>query len=67
MLKNGMFVREEPPIIGRYYVTKQDVTPEERFVQNILLARKQDCQLTLPRWVSNWFQNKFKEEPQIDH
>lgn len=67
MLKDGMFVREEPPIIGRHYISKQDITPEERFVQNILLAGKQARQPVLPRWVSNWFQNIFREGAQIDH
>lgn len=41
MLVNGQFIKEEPPKIGSFYVPRQSVrriTPEERFVQNILLG-----------------------------
>ena len=44
MLKDGRFIKEEPPKIGRYYVpkTKEDAcTPEERFVQNIILGHRE--------------------------
>lgn len=53
MLKDGVFVKEEPPTIGRCYVPKfkeEQVTPEERFVQSILLGYKQDRQSILSRW-----------------
>jgi len=43
MLRDGHFIREEPPKIGAYYVpqfyTRQS-TPEERFVQDIMLGAK---------------------------
>lgn len=67
MLKDGMFVREEPPIIGRHYTPKKTITPEERFVQDLLLSEQQNRQPLLSRWVSNWFQNMFREGAQIDH
>lgn len=67
MLKDGMFVREEPPVIGRHYTPKKIVTPEERFMQDVLLSGAQNRQPLLPRWVSNWFQNIFREGAQIDH
>ena len=41
MLKDGKFIREEPPKIGRFYVPKtkeDDHTPEERFAQSLLLG-----------------------------
>lgn len=53
MLKDGVFVKEEPPTIGRCYVPKskeESVTPEERFVQDILLGYKQNQQPILSRW-----------------
>ena len=41
MLKEGRFIKEEPPKIGRYYVprVKEDErTPEERFAQDLILG-----------------------------
>ena len=41
MLRNGQFIREEPPKIGLHWVpkSKEDaLTPEERFAQNLLLG-----------------------------
>ena len=41
MLRDGQFIREEPPKIGLHWVpkVKEDLTtPEERFVQNLLLS-----------------------------
>jgi len=43
MLKDGRFYREEPPKIGEFYTPKpkeDTCTPEERFVQNIILGRE---------------------------
>lgn len=45
MLKDGKFIREEPPKIGRFYVPKlkeDEHTPEERFAQDLLLESKQE-------------------------
>ena len=45
MLKDGKFIREEPPKIGRFYIPKikdDDHTPEERFAQDLLLGSKQE-------------------------
>jgi hypothetical protein len=41
MLKQGRFIKEELPKIGRYYVprVKEDErTPEERFAQDLILG-----------------------------
>jgi hypothetical protein len=41
MLKNGAFVKEAPPTIGRCYIPEfkiENVTPEERFMQDLLLS-----------------------------
>lgn len=41
MLRDGKFIKEEPPKIGQFYVPKlreEDNTPEERFVQDLLLG-----------------------------
>jgi hypothetical protein len=41
MLKEGRFIKEEPPKIGRYYTPKikeDEHTPEERFAQNLILG-----------------------------
>lgn len=51
MLRNGQFVREEPPKIGSHYTPKTGTppTPEERLVQNILLGYKNQPQSFLSR------------------
>lgn len=44
MLKDGRFFKEEPPKIGKFYVPKQkedQCTPEERFVQDIILGHRE--------------------------
>ena len=44
MLKDGRFYREEPPKIGEFYTPKpkeDQCTPEERFVQDIILGREE--------------------------
>jgi hypothetical protein len=41
MLRDGRFIKEEPPRIGQFYVPQvkeEDRTPEERFMQNVLLG-----------------------------
>jgi len=43
MLRDGNFIREEPPKIGAHYVPEfyaKPATPEERFVQDIMLGAK---------------------------
>jgi hypothetical protein len=40
MLRDGKFIKEDPPKIGAYYVPKfrpEEYTPEERFVQDLML------------------------------
>ena len=43
MLKDGQFFKEDPPKIGKFYTPNKDgkCTPEERFVQDIILGCKQ--------------------------
>lgn len=41
MLRDGRFIKEEPPKIGQFYVPQvkeEDRTPEERFMQDLLLG-----------------------------
>jgi hypothetical protein len=40
MLKNGTFIKEDPPEIGKLFIPEykwEHFTPEERFVQDLLL------------------------------
>jgi hypothetical protein len=44
MLKDGRFYKEELPKIGKFYIPKlkeDNCTPEEQFVQNIILGREE--------------------------
>ena len=48
MLKDGRFYREEPPKIGEFYTPKpkeDTCTPEERFVQDIILGYQEKPKL----------------------
>lgn len=41
MLRDGNFIKEEPPKIGKFYTPKfrdEVPTPEERFMQSVLLG-----------------------------
>jgi hypothetical protein len=43
MLRDGYFIKEEPPKIGAHYIPQfyqRNSTPEERFVQDIVLGAK---------------------------
>jgi hypothetical protein len=43
MLRDGHFIKEEPPKIGSHYTPQfyqRPATPEERFVQDIVLGSK---------------------------
>lgn len=43
MLRDGYFIKEDPPKIGAYYVPQfysRPATPEERLVQDIVLGAK---------------------------
>jgi len=43
MLRDGHFIKEEPPKIGAHYTPQlyqKPATPEERFVQDIMLGFK---------------------------
>ena len=44
MLRDGKFIKEEPPKIGQFYTPKlkeDERTPEERFAQSLLLGYKE--------------------------
>jgi len=44
MLRDGIFYKEEPPKIGKFYTPKpkeDQCTPEERFVQDIILGHQE--------------------------
>ena len=44
MLRDGKFIKEDPPKIGKFYIPKikeDDRTPEEQFVQNLLLGYRE--------------------------
>jgi hypothetical protein len=48
MLKDGNFYKEEPPRIGKFYIPKpkeESCTPEERFVQDIILGQQEKPKL----------------------
>jgi len=45
MLRDGRFIKEAPPKIGQFYMpgNKEDaLTPEERFMQNLLLDYREE-------------------------
>lgn len=45
MLRDGKYIQEERPRIGAFYVPKfkeETYTPEERFVQSLLLGYKEE-------------------------
>ena len=44
MLRDGKFIKEEPPKIGQFYVPKfkeEHYTPEERFAQSLVLGYRE--------------------------
>lgn len=51
MLRDGQFVKEEPPKIGAHYTPKMGMptTPEERLVQDLLLNGRNEQQSFLSR------------------
>jgi hypothetical protein len=51
MLRDGQFIKEEPPKIGSHYTPKAGLlpTPEERLVQDVLLGCKNQPQSFLSR------------------
>jgi hypothetical protein len=51
MLRDGRFIKEEPPKIGAHYTPKagNPPTPEERLVQDILLNGRNERQSFLSR------------------
>jgi len=43
MLRDGYFIKEDPPKIGAHYIPqlyRRPYTPEERFMQDIVLGSK---------------------------
>jgi hypothetical protein len=51
MLRDGQFIKEEPPKIGAHYTPKKGspTTPEERLVQDLLLESRNEQQSFLSR------------------
>lgn len=51
MLKDGQFIKEDPPKIGAHYTPKAgtSTTPEERLVQDLLLDSRNQPQSFLSR------------------
>lgn len=51
MLKDGQFIKEDPPKIGAYYIPKlsSSSTPEERMVQDLLLGYTNEKESFLSR------------------
>lgn len=51
MLIDGQFIKEEPPKIGAFYTPhyRNYATPEERFVQDLLLGYKNQNESFLSR------------------
>lgn len=51
MLRDGQFIKEEPPKIGAHYTPKMGnpTTPEERLMQDLLLDSKNQQQSFLSR------------------
>jgi hypothetical protein len=44
MLRDGKFIKEEPPKIGKFYTPRfreEAYTPEERFAQSLVLGYKE--------------------------
>jgi len=45
MLRDGQFIKEELPKIGKFYtpqIKEEDRTPEEQFMQNLLLGYRDE-------------------------
>lgn len=45
MLRDGKFIKEEPPKIGKFYVPRfkeEMYTPEERFAQSVVLGYREE-------------------------
>lgn len=51
MLRDGQFIKEEPPKIGSHYVPQpqSELTKEERFAQNLLLGIEEKRQSFLSK------------------
>lgn len=52
MLRDGYFIKEEPPKIGAHYVPEfysKPATPEERFVQDVMLGITPDKESPVTR------------------
>lgn len=52
MLRDGYFIKEEPPKIGSHYVPEfysKPATPEERFVQDVMLGITPDKESPVTR------------------
>jgi hypothetical protein len=53
MLRQGKFIKEEPPKIGAFYTPQSKAdnhTPEERFVQSLLLGYEEEKESFLSKF-----------------
>lgn len=53
MLRDGKFIKEDPPKIGAFYVPKfkeEGQTPEERFMQNLILGQRDEGESFLSKF-----------------
>ncbi len=54
MLRDGTFIREDPPRIGAHYVPQfytRPATPEERFAQDIILSARSSKQSPITKFL----------------
>jgi len=55
MLRDGQFIKEDPPKIGKFYtpqIREDERTPEERFMQDLLLGYRHEQHSFLSRVFS---------------
>lgn len=55
MLRDGQFIKEDPPKIGQFYmpqIREDERTPEERFMQDLLLGYREEQHSFLSRVFS---------------
>ena len=54
MLRDGKFIKEEPPKIGSFYTPRfktDNHTPEERFAQSLLLGYEEEAESFLSKFL----------------
>lgn len=54
MLRDGKFIKEDPPKIGRFYTPpfkEESYTPEERFAQSLVLGYREPDKSFLSKFL----------------